>query len=260
MRLPAQCVSESFISTSFKLWSNARLGNSSEKGTIKLQGNNGSRSARAGVGSRLMRNKKEFGKWTKKAAHWNGKQSMRMHSLRNEHRMFLKQTCLISLKVWVGKLNEEKADCVTVSLFWPLLGPWKLTLRHFCDEKYVYKRVNGRCMTVSLRWFHEKYSYSVSIHSHISPIRIICLFTDKEYRHSKSLLLVVGFLDSGDYVPCWKLIIDTLSPLFFLPAFPFFFSFLSFLSSHPPSLFFSILLSSPALLSRFHFLRWWQKI
>lgn len=196
----------------------------------------------------------------RKAAHWNGKQSMRMHSLRNEHRMFLKQTCLISLKVWVGKLNEEKADCVTVSLFWPLLGPWKLTLRHFCDEKYVYKRVNGRCMTVSLRWFHEKYSYSVSVHSHISPIRIICLFTDKEYRHSKSLLLVVGFLDSGDYVPCWKLIIDTSSPLFFLPAFPFFFSFLSFLSSHPPSLFFSILLSSPALLSRFHFLRWWQKI
>lgn len=45
----------------------------------------------------------------RKRAYKNGMHSKSMHRLRKEHRMFLKQTCLISLTVWGGNLSEQTA-------------------------------------------------------------------------------------------------------------------------------------------------------
>lgn len=89
MPLPAQCVSERFISTSFKLWSNARLGNSSEKRTINMWGNSGSFSESWGweVDSRAVRRNSVSGGGNR--AYEDGKQFKWMRSVRNEHRNVL---------------------------------------------------------------------------------------------------------------------------------------------------------------------------
>lgn len=65
-----------------------------------------------------------------------------MHSLRNEHGMFLKQTCLIREYVGTRDLNGQPAHVQpSGSLLWPHLGPRKCSLMHFV-MMHMYVKVS----------------------------------------------------------------------------------------------------------------------
>lgn len=128
-----------------------------------------------------------------------------MQSLRNKHRILLRQTCLYSLKVKVKTWVDRQVMCNNQPLY----------CGHFLDHRNFHwctlwwsiciLRVHGYYITGSFQWFHEKYFYSIlcllstwtvvlfvdsNIPTHPThPIWIICLFTDREYSIVQIILL-----------------------------------------------------------------------
>lgn len=148
MPLPAQWVYERLISTAFRIWSNARLGSSSEKVTIHVCCNNGRFRVRAGDGRRFMGDRKEFAKQRKNEGCWNGDQSNTMHTQKCAH-----------LEVWIGDLSQSIVyvqQPLCCGCFWL---PWKPSLKH---------PVNGYHKTTNLQWLHRKYFSTIL---HLCPCR-----------------------------------------------------------------------------------------
>lgn len=122
--LPAQCVYERFISASVRIWSNARLGSSSEREATHVCRHNWRCSTRPGSGGGLTRNWEEFGEQREKEgllwwrAGW-------MHTLK-----------WARTEVWNGHRGRLTAWCnASASFLRPLLATMEIFTGVRCNDE-----------------------------------------------------------------------------------------------------------------------------